>query len=106
MTVQTNTYETLRYDEALCIGCEMCSDVCPHAVFEKNGRVVRLVAVERCIECGACARNCPTEAITVEVGVGCATALIMSALTGREIRCGGADPSACCGAEEKTASCC
>jgi len=34
------------------------------------------------MECGACATNCPTEAITVQSGVGCAAALINTALDG------------------------
>jgi len=35
---------------------------------------------DTCMECGACARNCPTEAITVRAGVGCATAVFDDAL--------------------------
>ena len=27
---------TLQYDAALCIGCRMCSIVCPHGVFTMN----------------------------------------------------------------------
>ncbi|MFQ6038100.1 MAG: 4Fe-4S binding protein, partial [Candidatus Aminicenantales bacterium] len=32
------------------------------------------------MECGACARNCPSGAISVRAGVGCAYALLMSEL--------------------------
>jgi NAD-dependent dihydropyrimidine dehydrogenase PreA subunit len=99
---------TLQYDPALCVGCGMCVAVCPHGVFEMNGRTALLVRYEACIECGACALNCPAEAIAVESGVGCAAAMIKAALTGSEVRCGPADGSACCGesssltAQEKT----
>jgi len=72
---------TLRYDPALCIGCGMCIAVCPHGVFAENGRVARLVRWEACMECGACQVNCPTGAISVESGVGCATAMMLAALT-------------------------
>ena len=43
---------------------------------------------DQCMECGACSRNCPTEAVTVKAGVGCAAAVINSAL--------GRDGSSCC----------
>jgi NAD-dependent dihydropyrimidine dehydrogenase PreA subunit len=90
---------TLQYDQELCVGCGMCSMVCPHGVFSMNGRVAQLAHPEACMECGACQRNCLTGAITVESGVGCAAAMIHAALTGKkEVTCGGdAEPSCCCG---------
>jgi NAD-dependent dihydropyrimidine dehydrogenase PreA subunit len=91
---------TLRYDEELCIGCGLCSAVCPHAVFAPNGRIARLVRPEACMECGACQRNCPTEAITVESGVGCAAAMIRAALTGRK------EPTCGCDAQPSSSCCC
>jgi len=48
---------------------------------------------DACMECGACARNCPTEALTVKAGVGCAAAVIKGAL-GRE------SSSCCCSSEQ------
>jgi hypothetical protein len=43
------------------------------------------------MECGACQLNCPTHAIAVESGVGCAAAMIRAALTGqKEATCGDA----------------
>lgn len=75
---------TLQYNPALCIGCEICVEVCPHAVFEMNKRVVKLINPDDCMECGACQLNCPSNAITVESGVGCASALILAALQGKE----------------------
>jgi NAD-dependent dihydropyrimidine dehydrogenase PreA subunit len=80
---------TLQYNPDACIGCEMCSIVCPHAVFAMNGRVAQLVRRDACMECGACQVNCPTDAIMVDSGVGCATAMILAALTGKkEDACG------------------
>nr|MBC8461918.1 4Fe-4S binding protein [Deltaproteobacteria bacterium] len=54
-----------------------------------NNGNVRIENRDLCMECGACARNCPTEAVSVQAGVGCAAAVINSAL-GRD------GPSCCC----------
>lgn len=67
---------TLELDEEECIGCSICSMVCPHAVFRQhNGKAV-IVDRDGCMECGACATNCPVLAITVTPGVGCAAYII------------------------------
>jgi len=71
---------SLALDPDKCSGCGRCLEVCPRAVFGPNGRRVLIRNRDACLECGACARNCPTEALTVKVGVGCAAAVINSAL--------------------------
>jgi ferredoxin len=83
--VAANSYltNTLQYEPELCVGCGLCIDVCPHAVFRLDGRVAQLICPEACMECGACQLNCPSQAITVDSGVGCAYAMIRSALTRR-----------------------
>ena len=96
---------TLQYNPGLCVGCAMCSMVCPHGVFEMNGRVARLVRHQACMECGACQRNCPSGAIVVDSGVGCAAAMISAALTGKEATCGGETSSAGCSEGENTSDC-
>jgi ferredoxin len=73
---------SLRYNAELCIGCGMCSTVCPHRVFVQDGQIAELVKPLACMECGACARNCPVDAITVVAGTGCATAQFIAALKG------------------------
>ena len=80
---------TLRFDANKCIGCDNCLAVCPHAVMQKDAKKVRIVARDACMECGACAQNCPTAAIRVDTGVGCAAALLNVAL--------GRTKTACCG---------
>jgi len=75
---------TLRYDAALCIGCGVCVDVCPHGVFAMEDRVARLVRPAACMECGACQNNCPAGALLVESGTGCAGAMILAALRGQK----------------------
>ena len=85
-----NAYQvnTLSYDPTLCNGCALCVAVCPHAVFEMNNRKAYLVNQVACMECGACQKNCITNAITVESGVGCASAMIRAALLGKqEVEC-------------------
>ena len=82
---------TLQFNRELCNNCKMCSTVCPHAVFERNNDVVYLVRPENCMECGACQLNCPTGAVTVDSGVGCASLMIYQAITGKkEAACGSA----------------
>lgn len=49
-----------------------------------------------CMECGACANNCPVCAITVDTGVGCAAAVIMSWLRGNEPSCDCSNGEECC----------
>jgi len=79
---------TLALDESRCNGCGQCLEVCPHAVLVAAARGVRIAHRDACMECGACARNCPLAAISVRAGVGCANALIKSALTGKPATCG------------------
>ena len=77
---------TLSLDAEKCIGCGMCTAVCPHAVFEMADRKAAITNKNGCIECGACAVNCPADAISVEAGVGCATAMI-NELRGKGCTC-------------------
>ena len=88
---------SLKLDDEKCTGCGMCLSVCPHAVFEVASGEARIVDRDACMECGACALNCPAEALSVQSGVGCAAAVINSALRGTEACCGPSDDEPCCG---------
>jgi len=89
---------TLELDAAKCNGCGMCTTVCPHAVFALADGQARIVDRDACMECGACASNCLSGAVTVDAGVGCATAIIQSALSGAESpTCDCTGSSRCCG---------
>jgi len=79
---------TLQLDEDKCVGCGMCLAVCPHAVYSMNNGKARVENRDACMECGACAQNCPAEAVRVQAGVGCAAAVINTAL--------GRESSSCC----------
>lgn len=86
-----NSYatNTLSYSEEKCSNCGMCTVVCPHGVFARGIDRAVLVNPENCMECGACQLNCPSAAITVDIGVGCASAMIWAALRGqKDVECG------------------
>jgi ferredoxin len=79
---------TLQLDHDNCVGCGMCLIVCPHAVFSMNNGKAMVENRDACMECGACSQNCPAEAVRVQAGVGCAAAVINTAL--------GRESSSCC----------
>jgi len=89
---------TLSFNKEKCVGCGMCSLVCPHGVFKQENGTAILGDKDDCMECGACAMNCPTQAIAVDAGVGCAAAVINSAL--------GRDNSSCCCVIDDKSRCC
>jgi NAD-dependent dihydropyrimidine dehydrogenase PreA subunit len=84
---------TLALVDEKCVGCGICTQVCPHGVLALEGRKVRITDIDGCMECGACARNCPTEALTVTPGVGCASYIIQTWIKGKERACCG---GGCC----------
>jgi len=78
---------TLSYDSSKCVACTLCVEVCPHNVFRMINKKAELVDRDKCMECGACALNCKTQAITVKQGVGCASAVIWGFFRGTEPTC-------------------
>ena len=87
---------TLQLDAEKCIGCRKCTQVFPHSVFVIDNGKARISDRDACMECGACAMNCPAEAILVKSGVGCATGIIIGALRGTESTCDCTKNSSCC----------
>ncbi len=55
-------------DTERCRGVYFCWQVCPEACFEKREEVrkVQLAHSDRCIRCGACVVQCPTDALSFE----------------------------------------
>ena len=67
---------SLKLNQAACIGCGRCLEVCPHQVFALEDNKAWVREKDDCMECGACALNCPVKAIAVDAGVGCASGMI------------------------------
>jgi len=61
-----------------------------------ESKKARINDKDSCMECGACVLNCPTKAIEVNAGVGCAAAIIIGWFTGKEPNCDCIDGSGCC----------
>ena len=96
---------TLKVDREKCTPCGACLVVCPHAVLSRVNGKIGITDRDACMECGACARNCPHGAISVKTGVGCAAAVVASALGIKKASCcsvestedgGSASGSGCC----------
>lgn len=103
------TETSLKFYPDRCINCKRCTQVCPHGVFADGAERVELARPSECMECGACAINCPVQAIEVQSGVGCASAMIAAALRGRSMddcSCGGGERSCCGSQKEKSPPCC
>ncbi|MDP1622373.1 MAG: mercury methylation ferredoxin HgcB [Bacteroidales bacterium] len=87
---------TLLLDVEKCNGCRMCLMVCPHAVFVMENKRAVIRHKDFCMECGACAKNCPEGAITVQSGVGCASGIINGLLRRTEPSCDCDSDGGCC----------
>jgi len=77
---------TLQLHVDACIGCGVCTHVCPHQVFEVHDGKAAIVDLDGCMECGACASNCPGGAINVSPGVGCASYIIQTWVKGKDAK--------------------
>ena len=88
---------TLHYSSEKCSGCGRCVEVCPQNVFEMRDKRASIIDRDRCMECGACAKNCEFGALSVDAGVGCAAAIINSLVNGGPPSCDCSSGSSCCG---------
>jgi len=56
----------LQIDDAQCVSCAICSDVCSEAALAMGPDDLRPTCLaDRCTACGECVRECPTAAITL-----------------------------------------
>jgi len=60
-------------DKKLCKGCNICTEFCPHQVYEESGTLNKKgvhVPIpeheERCTKCQVCSLMCPDQAIKVD----------------------------------------
>ena len=86
---------TLSLDQDKCNGCSMCINVCPHEVFEIIKAKAHIINIDACMECGACAKNCDRQALSVTAGVGCAAGIINGIIRNTEPTCD-CNSSGCC----------
>lgn len=89
---------TLKLSSEKCTGCGFCTDVCPHRVIEMRDKKAYIQDINACMECGACEINCAYGAISVDSGVGCASAIITGMLNNTEptCDCSGDSTGGCC----------
>ena len=51
-----------------CIGCTACAKVCPTGAITGKKKQIHSIDPELCIECQACGRVCPSEAVHTDQG--------------------------------------
>ena len=52
-------------DDEVCIGCSVCTKLCPYNAISKNEQDVAVVNKLMCKGCGVCGASCPENAITI-----------------------------------------
>lgn len=52
-----------------CIGCTACAKICPTNAISGSRDQIHVINPELCIECEACGRVCPTEAVLTDKSV-------------------------------------
>ena len=50
-------------DKDTCIGCGACADQCPCEAIAEDADGKFAIDADTCVDCGACAGQCPVEAI-------------------------------------------
>ena len=52
-----------------CIGCRACARICPTAAITGEKKALHTIDTAVCLECGACGRVCPSGAVTDNFGL-------------------------------------
>ncbi|MBL6991297.1 MAG: 4Fe-4S binding protein [Bacteriovoracaceae bacterium] len=78
----------IEIDQTKCIGCIVCTKVCPHQVLAMKNHKAEIINPDKCIECDACGLNCSSNAIKVTKGTGCFWLIVKQDILKR--------PGSCC----------
>ena len=62
MAIKRDKSGVVRIDKKICVGCFMCVGFCPQLSMRQH---VDYIEPFKCIACGLCAKECPTEAIYI-----------------------------------------
>jgi NADH:ubiquinone oxidoreductase subunit F (NADH-binding)/(2Fe-2S) ferredoxin/Pyruvate/2-oxoacid:ferredoxin oxidoreductase delta subunit len=56
---------TFFIDPALCKGCTLCAQRCPHEAISGEQKQPHVIDAEKCVRCGVCRDVCPSDAVIV-----------------------------------------
>lgn len=59
---------SIRIDDALCIGCGACAQVCPGTLINMQKRKAKILYPRDCWGCASCLKECPADAISFFLG--------------------------------------
>lgn len=52
-------------EQSKCVACGACAKVCPRNAISIPKRIYAVVSTELCVGCGLCAKECPASVITM-----------------------------------------
>lgn len=60
--------DPITFNQAACIKCGLCEEVCPNKVIHKNGGVMAYMAdrIHLCFKCGQCMSVCPSSSVCID----------------------------------------
>ena len=65
MNITTKNRRLACSDRTHCVACGACAKVCPRQAITIHRGLYALIDSDRCVGCGLCARECPASVITI-----------------------------------------